>query len=82
VAGKDFEQEREYGCDLRDDRIVVGLDGMIPSLGQILQEDMILLITSFPFLCIEIFAQDGSLAGQIEVFGRVEEGIEESFEQV
>jgi hypothetical protein len=41
---------------------------------------MVLLVPTFSFLRIEVFAEDGSLAGQIKVVGRVEEGIEESLE--
>ena len=82
MAGEDLEQEGEYGGNLGDDRIIIRFDGMVPSLGKVLQEHMVLLVPTFSLLRIEVFAEDGSLAGQIEVVSRVEEGIEESFEQV
>jgi hypothetical protein len=43
---------------------------------------MVLLVPSPSLLRIEVFAEDGSLAGQFEIFGRVEYGIEEAFEKV
>jgi hypothetical protein len=73
VAGKDLEQEREHSCYLRDNRTVVGFHSMIPPLGEVLQKRLVLFIPSSSFLCVQVLAKYGSLAGQVVLIGWVED---------
>jgi hypothetical protein len=82
MARKDLEQQRKYSRDLRQDGFVICLGSIVPCLGEVLQEDLVLLVSSPSFLGIKVFAEDGSLAGQIVLFSRVEDGIEKAFEEV
>jgi hypothetical protein len=46
---------------------------MIPPLGEVLQKRLVLFIPSSSFLCVEVLAKYGSLAGQVVLIGWVED---------
>jgi len=80
MGRKNLEQEREHSCYLGDNGAVVGFDSMVPPVNQVLQERLFLLILASSFLCVQVFTENGSLAGHVVLIGRVEDRIEESLE--
>jgi hypothetical protein len=51
-------------------------------LDEVLQEDGILCILSSSLLAVEVFAEDGALAGKVMFLSGIENRVQKSFEQV
>jgi hypothetical protein len=81
VAGEDLEEQRQHGCDLGQDGLKVGFGSIVPRLYEMLQESAILIISPPPFLGIEIVAENGTAAGKVVWFCRVQDRVEKAFEQ-
>lgn len=81
MAGECLEQQGQYCSDLGKDGFKVGLSSKVPSLNEILQKLRILLVPAFSFLRVEVFAKYGAPAGKVVLVGRVQDGVEEAFEE-
>lgn len=82
VGRKDFEEQREDGGDLGEERFEVGLCSEIPGLCKLRKENSILCIFGLFLLSVKVFAEDGAFAGQVMFFGRVQDGIKELFQEM
>lgn len=82
MAGKYLEQQSQDSSDLRQYRLEVCFDGKVPCLGDVLQESRVLRILCPPLLAVQVLAENGALAGQIEVVGCIQDRVEEAFEYV
>lgn len=63
VGREDLEQKRQDGGDVGDERFEIRFGGIVPGLNELWEEYCILWSFAFFFLRVEVFAEDGALAG-------------------